>query len=52
MACAHGSETGQVNRRYDELWQRSLEAIGIKVDIQVQNFSEFAKAAGAGQIQL
>ena len=46
------SDTGQAYRRYDELWQRSLTAIGIKVDIQAQNFSELAKAARAGQIQL
>jgi oligopeptide transport system substrate-binding protein len=46
------SATGQVYRRYDEPWQRSLKAAGIKVDIQVQNFPELAKAARAGQIQV
>jgi hypothetical protein len=34
------SDTGHAYRRYDELWQPSLEAIGIKVDIQVRNFPE------------
>ena len=44
--------TGEVYRRYDELWQRGLQAVGIKVDLQVQNFAEFIKAARAAQLQL
>jgi oligopeptide transport system substrate-binding protein len=46
------SITGQVYRRFDELWQRSLKAVGIKVDFQIQNFPELAKASRAGQFQL
>jgi ABC-type transport system substrate-binding protein len=45
------SLTGPIYRRYDELWQRSLKAIGVKVDFKVQNFPELFKAAHAGQLQ-
>jgi oligopeptide transport system substrate-binding protein len=44
--------TGEAYRRYDELWQRGLQAVGIKVELQVQNFAEFIKAARAAQLQL
>jgi ABC-type transport system substrate-binding protein len=45
------SQTSPIYRRYDELWQRSLKAVGVKVDFQVQNFPELFKAAHAGQLQ-
>jgi ABC-type transport system substrate-binding protein len=45
------TQTSPVYRRYDELWQRSLKAVGIKVDFQVQNFPELFKSAHAGQLQ-
>ena len=43
--------TGQDYRRGDELWQRGLAAIGIKLELQIQQFPEMAKAAHAGQLQ-
>ena len=43
--------TGPVYRRYDELWQRGLAAVGIKIDLQIQPFPEMFKAAHAGQLQ-
>jgi len=45
------SDTSPVYRRYDELWQRGLDGVGIKIDIQVQKFPELFKAAHAGQLQ-
>ena len=36
----------------DELWQRSLNAVGIKVDFQVKMFSEKNKAVQAGQLHM
>ena len=41
-----------VSRQYDELWQRSLNAVGIKIDFQMQKFQEMLKAADAGQLQM
>jgi len=40
-----------ISRQYDELWQRSLNAVGIKIEFQVQSFQEMLKALGAGQVQ-
>ena len=45
------TETSPISRSYDELWQRSLKAVGIKSDLQVQKFSELLKAAHAGKLQ-
>ena len=42
---------GPIFRRNDELWQRGLAAVGIKIDIQVQPFQEMNKSAHAGQFQ-
>jgi ABC-type transport system substrate-binding protein len=43
---------GAVYRQYDDLWQRSMRAVGIRMDFQVQTFPEAFKAAHAGQIQM
>jgi ABC-type transport system substrate-binding protein len=45
------TETSPVYRTYDELWLRSLKAVGIKGDFQVQKFAELLKAAHAGKLQ-
>jgi oligopeptide transport system substrate-binding protein len=42
---------GAAYRQYDDLWQRSMREIGIRMDFQVQTFPEAFKAAHAGQIQ-
>src|SRR5271155_2111128 len=46
------SAPSAVARQYDELWQRSLNAVGIKIDFEVQKFPETLKAAFAGQLQM
>jgi ABC-type transport system substrate-binding protein len=46
------SEPYQTSRQYDELWQRSLTAIGLKVEFQKQKWPDLFKAARAGQLQL
>ena len=45
------SLVGAVYRQFDELWQRSLREVGIRMDFQVQTFPEAFKAAHAGQLQ-
>ncbi len=46
------SDPSALLRQYDELWQRSLKAVGIKIDFQLQKFPEKLKAALAGQLQM
>ncbi len=45
------SYVGAVYRQYDELWQRSLREVGIRMDFQIQTFPEGFKAAHAGLLQ-
>lgn len=45
------SLTGAVYRQFDELWQRSLRDVGIRMDFRVQNFPETFKAAHEGHLQ-
>jgi len=42
---------GAAYRQYDDLWQRSMREVGIRMDFQVQPFPEAFKAAHAGKIQ-
>jgi ABC-type transport system substrate-binding protein len=42
---------GQVYRQFNDLWQKSLREVGIRVDFQIQSFPEAVKAAHAGQFQ-
>jgi ABC-type transport system substrate-binding protein len=45
------SEPDQTSRLFDELWQRNLQAIGIKVEFHKQKWPDLFKAAHAGQLQ-
>ncbi len=46
------SDPSAISRQYNELWQRSLKAVGIKVEFDVQRFQDMLKAALAGQLQM
>ena len=46
------STIGTVERQIDELWQRSLNAVGIRVEFVKQKFPETLKMARAGQVQM
>jgi oligopeptide transport system substrate-binding protein len=46
------STIGSLERQYDELWQRSLNAVGIRVEFSKQKFPDTLKAARAGQLQM
>src|SRR6185503_16591950 len=46
------STIGTFERQSDELWQKSLNAIGIKVEFVKQKFPETLKMARAGQVQM
>ena len=45
------SEPDQTARLFDELWQRNLQAVGIKVEFLKQRWPDLFKAAHAGQLQ-
>jgi ABC-type transport system substrate-binding protein len=45
------SLVGAVYRQFDDLWQRSMREVGIRMDFHVQTFPEAFKAAHAGQLQ-
>ena len=46
------STIGTFERQSDELWQRSMNAVGIKVEFVKQKFPEMVKRARAGQLQM
>ena len=46
------STIGTLERQLDELWQRSLAAVGIRVEFVKQKFPDTLKAARAGQLQM
>ncbi len=40
-----------IDRQYNELWQRNLTAVGIRVEFVNQKFADLLKMARAGQLQ-
>ncbi|HEV8553016.1 MAG TPA: ABC transporter substrate-binding protein [Casimicrobiaceae bacterium] len=47
-----GSDPSALNRQYDELWQRSLTAVGIRVEFMKQKWPDLLKMARYGQLQM
>lgn len=46
------SDPSAIYRQYDELWQRSMSAVGIRIDFIKQKFPDTLKMAVAGQLQM
>ncbi|MFO1312253.1 MAG: ABC transporter substrate-binding protein [Burkholderiales bacterium] len=46
-----GTSPSALERQYDELWQRSLNAVGIKVEMVTQRWADLYKMAKSGQLQ-
>jgi oligopeptide transport system substrate-binding protein len=46
------SGTSALDRQYSELWQRSLNAVGLRVQFSGQKFADNLKAARLGQLQM
>ncbi len=44
--------TNALDRQYMELWQRSLNAVGLRVEFSNQKFADNLKAARLGQLQM
>jgi ABC-type transport system substrate-binding protein len=51
LALTISTTPDQTARQFDELWQRSLQAVGIKVEFVKQKWPDLFKAAQAGQLQ-
>jgi ABC-type transport system substrate-binding protein len=47
-----GSDPSALNRQYDELWQRSLTAVGIRLEFVKQKWPDLLKMARYGQLQM
>ena len=43
---------GAVYRQFDDLWQRSMREVGVRMDFQIQTFTESFKAAHEGKLQM
>ena len=47
-----GTSPSALDRQYNELWQRNLTAVGIKIEFVNQKFADLLKMARAGQLQM
>lgn len=47
-----GTSPSALERQYDELWQRNLTAVGIKVEFVTQKWPDLLKMARNGQLQM
>jgi ABC-type transport system substrate-binding protein len=48
----YATETGSSGRQFDELWQRSLARVGLRVQFDVSKFSDNLKAAKACKLMM
>ena len=46
------SDPSGIYRQFDELWKRSMDAIGIRIEFTKQKFPDTLKQAVAGQLQM
>jgi ABC-type transport system substrate-binding protein len=46
------SETAQIDRQYNENWQKSLAAVGIRMNFERAQWPEHMKAARVGKLQM
>ena len=52
LAIEYSTQADQISRQLDELWQKNLNAIGIRVVMRPKQFSENLKAARAGKLMM
>ncbi len=51
LVLKRGTSPSALERQYDELWQRSMRAIGIKMEMVTQRWADLYKMAKNGQLQ-
>ena len=47
-----GTSPSAIDRQFNELWQRNLTAVGVRVEFVNQKFADLLKMARAGQLQM
>jgi ABC-type transport system substrate-binding protein len=52
LEIVRSTQPEQINREFDTLWRKNLEAVGIKTRFQVQTFAENLKSGRAGKFQV
>jgi ABC-type transport system substrate-binding protein len=48
----HATQPEQINRQFNELWRKNMQAIGIRVQFETAQWPENLKAARAGKLQI
>ncbi len=52
LVLAYATQPDQQNRQLNELWQRNMEAIGVRIEFKTAKWPENLKAARAGKLQM
>ncbi len=52
LVIVRSTQPEQINREFDTLWKKGLDAIGVRTRFQVQSFAENLKAGRAGKFQV
>jgi ABC-type transport system substrate-binding protein len=51
LVLKRGTSPSALERQFDELWQRNMTAIGIKIEMVTQKWADLYKMAKSGQLQ-
>jgi ABC-type transport system substrate-binding protein len=52
LTLKYAAGTSALDREFNELWKRSMDAIGLRMEFQVMNFADRVKAAKACQLMM
>jgi ABC-type transport system substrate-binding protein len=52
LVVKQASGTTAIEREYNELWKKSMDAIGIRIEFQIGKFADLTKAAKACQLMM
>jgi ABC-type transport system substrate-binding protein len=52
LTLRYTSGVGAIYRQFDDLWLRSMREVGIRMEFQIQTFTESFKAAHEGKLQM
>ncbi|WP_245478856.1 ABC transporter substrate-binding protein [Rubrivivax rivuli] len=52
LVLQYATQPDQQNRQLNELWQRNMDAIGVRIEFKIAKWPENLKAARAGKLQM
>ncbi len=52
LVLKRGTSPSTLERQYDELWQRNMKAVGIRIEMVTRNWPDLLKMARNGQLQM